>query len=571
MKTILVVDDNPQNSYMLEVLLKTNGFEVVQASNGEEALELAHRNPPDLVISDILMPIMDGFRLCRAWKADEILAQTPFIFYTATYTDPKDEAFALSLGAERFLVKPMIPDDLLVVIEEVFRINPAEKEVVVAEPARKEEDYYKVYSGVLIHKLEDKMLQLELANKRLASLYKASCKLITIKSIEDLIDNVLGAVTETTDFKQAIYYQFDESQNRLSILDAVGVPPESIAAYKDLLVFSPGEERGVVGLAAHSKKMIRIKDTSREPGWIYQDTAINSALFIPVLYEDSVLGVIAFLSPGKDFSEEVELNISALVNSLAININNRKVEEKIHQLNRQLEKSLVERTALLETSNKELEAFAYSVSHDLRAPLRAVDGFAQILLEDHAEQLDPEGRRLLGIVRDNVKKMDRLIIDLLALSRVSRSELKRSRINMIAMVNSVYAEIASPEVKKIFKFEVSPLPDAYGDPTLIHQVWSNLISNAIKYSLPKGERIIKVKCSLEGDLNIYSIQDNGVGFDPQYASKLFGVFQRLHDPNRFEGTGVGLAIVQRIIQRHGGRIWADGKIDQGAKFSFTLG
>jgi light-regulated signal transduction histidine kinase (bacteriophytochrome) len=167
--------------------------------------------------------------------------------------------------------------------------------------------------------------------------------------------------------------------------------------------------------------------------------------------------------------------------------------------------------------------------------------------------------------------MDRLIIDLLALSRVSRSELKRSRINMIAMVNSVYAEIASPEVKKIFKFEVSPLPDAYGDPTLIHQVWSNLISNAIKYSLPKGERIIKVKCSLEGDLNIYSIQDNGVGFDPQYASKLFGVFQRLHDPNRFEGTGVGLAIVQRIIQRHGGRIWADGKIDQGAKFSFTLG
>jgi signal transduction histidine kinase len=245
-------------------------------------------------------------------------------------------------------------------------------------------------------------------------------------------------------------------------------------------------------------------------------------------------------------------------------------EQRITKLNAELEQCVIERTGQLEAANKELEAFAYSVSHDLRAPLRAIDGFSRIVCEDYSEKLDAEGNRLLSVIRTNTKKMDQLITDLLALSRVSRSELLFSRIDMGTMVHSMFHEIVSLEIQNQFAFSVSPLPDAYGDPALMRQVWSNLLSNAVKYTLPKQERKIEVGALSENGFNTYYVKDSGVGFNPDYVHKLFGVFQRLHKTEEFEGTGVGLAIVQRIIHRHGGRAWADGKVNTGATFYFSL-
>ncbi|MDQ7839369.1 MAG: PAS domain-containing protein [Thermodesulfobacteriota bacterium] len=224
----------------------------------------------------------------------------------------------------------------------------------------------------------------------------------------------------------------------------------------------------------------------------------------------------------------------------------------------------------LENARKELEAFAYSVSHDLRAPLRAIDVFSRIVLEDYAEKLDDEGKRLLNIIRSNTQKMDQLIIDMLELSRASRTEMKLTRIDMTALVNSVYHELASPEIQQKFVFSVSALPDALGDPTLIRQVWINLISNAIKYTMPKEERRIEIGSRIENSMNAYSIKDTGVGYNPDYAHKLFGLFQRLHKAEVFEGTGVGLAIVKRVILRHGGNVWAEGKVNEGATFCFSI-
>jgi signal transduction histidine kinase/DNA-binding response OmpR family regulator len=571
MHKILIVDDNGQNLYMLQVLLETNGYQVGLASNGVEALDLMHKNLPDMIISDILMPIMDGFNLCRNCKTDPQLKELPFVFYTATYTDPKDEAFALSLGADRFLVKPIAPDDLLTILEEVFRTHHAGEHPISPEPDQAEGEYYKEYSEILIHKLEQKTMQLELANKRLTSLYQASCNLLTVKSAAELVHCILVSIVKTAGYQQANYFSFDESQNTLSLLDAIGFSEETSTIFRDQLVFSLGEQRGLVGLVAQNGQTLNVADTSADLRWVTLDPAIQSALFIPVRYEISLLGVLALFSVEKDaFTEEDEHNITALANSLAITFENRRIEEEIRQLNVQLEQRVTERTAQLENSNKELEAFAYSVSHDLRAPLRAIDGFSHMLLEDEADKLDAKGLDLLGKVSANARKMDKLITDLLALSRVSRSELRFYPIDMTTTADSVYYEITSAEVQKKFTFSVSPLPDVQADPVLLRQVWINLISNAVKYTLPKEERRIQISGRIEGDMNIYAIQDNGVGFDPRYTHKLFGVFQRLHSPDKYEGNGVGLAIVKRIIQLHGGQVWGEGVPDQGATFSFSL-
>ena len=224
----------------------------------------------------------------------------------------------------------------------------------------------------------------------------------------------------------------------------------------------------------------------------------------------------------------------------------------------------------LTVANQELEAFSYSVSHDLRAPLRAIDGFARIIQEDYAASLDAEGQHLFEMICKNTEKMDHLITDLLALSRVSRGELNVDRLNMAELAQNCYDEIVPAKTREKVEFVVGPLPRAWGDPALIHQVWVNLISNAIKYSTPRENPRIEINSRHENDETVYFIRDNGVGFDPKYVSKLFGVFQRLHKASDFEGTGLGLAIVQRIIKRHGGAVWGEGNLNEGAAFYFSL-
>jgi PAS domain S-box-containing protein len=248
----------------------------------------------------------------------------------------------------------------------------------------------------------------------------------------------------------------------------------------------------------------------------------------------------------------------------------KKSEEEIIHLNAELEKRVMERTSQLEEANKELQAFAYSVSHDLRAPLRAIDGFSKFVIEDYGAKLNTEGKRLLSLIRSNTQKMDKLITDILSLSRVTRSEHKKSKIDMTKMALSMFNEDAPPEIQERMKFTLDALPETFADPTYIKQVWINLISNAIKFSSLKLKPEVKIGGYIEDGYQVYYIRDNGVGFNPEYANKLFGVFQRLHKANEFEGTGVGLAIVQRIVHRHGGKVWAEGKEGKGATFYFSL-
>lgn len=236
----------------------------------------------------------------------------------------------------------------------------------------------------------------------------------------------------------------------------------------------------------------------------------------------------------------------------------------------ELERRLQEQTGRLAATVKEQDAFAYSISHDLRAPLRNIAGFTRSLIEDHSGKLDDEGRRALHLVRDETRRMNELIDGMLGYSRVSQQRLDPSDIDMTELANSAFQNLAETLATRMPACEVSPLPRARGDRVMVRQVFDHLLRNAVKFSSRQPAARVEVTgWTMEG-MSVFCVADNGVGFDPRYAHKLFGLFQRLHSQEDFEGAGTGLAIVQRIVQRHGGRTWAEGQAGANAKFFFTL-
>jgi len=249
----------------------------------------------------------------------------------------------------------------------------------------------------------------------------------------------------------------------------------------------------------------------------------------------------------------------------------KEAEDMLLELNRDLERRVDKRTEQLKNANKDLEGFSYSVSHDLRTPLRAIDGFSRILLAEYSATLDDEGKRLLTVVRENTKRMGQLIDDILRFSRAGRLEITLSDIDMEGLAREVFEELKTSFIgAKRVQIEIDSLPPVRGDRAMMRQVFANLLSNAVKFSRDRDPAVISVGASRTDEGIVYHVKDNGVGFDMRYADKLFGVFQRLHAETEFEGTGIGLAIVNRIILRHGGQVWAESVIGQGATFYFSI-
>jgi PAS domain S-box-containing protein len=317
----------------------------------------------------------------------------------------------------------------------------------------------------------------------------------------------------------------------------------------DWLNMTPPEYRHLDEASVAELKATGVNKAPLEKEYIRKDgTRIPIAVAGAMLDEERVSGVAFVL----DITERV------------------RAEKALRLLNTDLEQRISDRTTQLEESNRELEAFSYSVSHDLRAPLRAIDGFTRILADDYAAQMDAEGKRLCSVVRENAKSMGKLIDDLLAFSRVGRAEMNRSPVDMGGMATAVFHELTTPATRARIDFCIGVLPPVNADPTLMRQVWTNLLSNAVKFSSKVERADIKVSAAKQQGEIVYAVKDNGAGFEMRYVGKLFRVFQRLHSVKEFEGTGVGLALVERIVRRHGGRVWAEGEPDKGATFYFAL-
>ena len=563
MTRLLIVDDKEENLYLLRALLEGHGYAVESARHGAEALTLARLRPPDMVVSDLLMPVLDGYTLLRHWKSDERLSRIPFIVYTATYTEPKDEQLALDLGADAFILKPAEPEVFVARLQEVLaRVQSAPVQLRLGQPPA---EVLKEYSEVLVRKLEEKALQLQQANASLRESAAALKRAQRLANVGSWLWHIqLGKV------------EWSEQMFRI-----FGLDPETFS----------GDLSDAIARAIHPDDRRRVEAVNEEviagkpprpveyrvvwpDGTLRVVWAEAGELVCDGEGRPGVLSGIAQDITDRRLSEtelrrsmsELDLSRRAL---LSLVEDQKRAEAEVRRLNAELEQRVRDRTAQLEEANRELDAFAYSVSHDLRAPLRAIDGFAQILVEDYGPKLDDEGRRLCRVVSDSARDMGRLIDDLLALSRVGRAALKPTVVDMRRMATLMFAELAEPADRERLEFRVGDLPDTDADPALMRLVWQNLIGNAIKFTSKRERAVIEVGAAREGREIIYSVRDNGAGFDMQYAAKLFGVFQRLHSVQDFEGTGVGLAIVQRIVHRHGGRVWAEGRPGEGAAFFFT--
>lgn len=342
--------------------------------------------------------------------------------------------------------------------------------------------------------------------------------------------------------------------------------PAAEAVGRPLMAFVPeGEQAGVEAALARARTGESVGpiegERVRRDGSPYHLASIYSPLRGP---DGAVVGIS---SVARDIGERRRAE-------QAVQQLNASLEQRVHARTAELEEAnqkLAEANRQLEITNKELESFSYSVSHDLRAPVRALDGFSRIMLEDYASQIDEDGQRYLNLIRDNAQRMGALINDLLAFSRLSRQPLQKQRVDTARIAREAWQELSPEAQGRQVEVRIAELPPCDADPALIRQVFLNLLSNALKYTRKRDQVTIEVGSQGPPDEPVYFVRDNGVGFDMKYADKLFAVFQRLHRADEYEGTGVGLALAQRIVIRHGGRIWADAAPDQGATLFFTMG
>jgi signal transduction histidine kinase len=382
---------------------------------------------------------------------------------------------------------------------------------------------------------------------------------------QDIASAVIRPLRELLGVPRAIVNRFDLAAGEVEWIAAAGRRRTHVGPGVRYSIRLMGD---VEALARGEPQRIDVRALPPSPekdALLASDVAVY--MVVPMRAGGELLGALSFGAPSDAFTPEQLRIAEEVATQLAIAMFQARLLARLRDHAAELEATVRKRTEALEAANKELESFSYSVSHDLRAPLRAVDGYARMLEEDYAVRLDDEGRRLLAVVRQSSVRMGRLIDDLLAFSRLGRQQPAKQLVDMTELARDVVTELRNGAAASV---ELGALPSARADRALIRQVWINLVGNALKYSGKRADARVEIGGRQDSSESVYWVRDNGVGFDMRYADKLFGVFQRLHRADEFDGTGVGLAIVQRVIARHGGRVWADSKPGEGACFHFSL-
>jgi len=594
MKRVLIVDDNPDNLYLLRMLLQAQGLEVEEARHGGQALASARLNPPDLVISDLLMPEMDGYTLLRHWKADERLRVIPFVVYTATYTEPRDEALALEMGADAFILKPTEPQPLIQRITEVLD-RAGQGGLAAPRQAGGEDETLKLYNEVLVRKLEQRSEQLEQRvaeltetqarvqrlNRRYAVLSETNQAIVHIDRRDLLFQTVCRIAVMQGGFKLAWIGMIDFGSGEVVPVAWHGAGPEWFAAIGKFNLRGPrrtpaeialGEERIYVCNDVQADAALDpIRDSLREAG-------MQSAAACPLYMGQHAVGVLTLFAGEKDYFDET---LRSLVAEMATDVSfamenyekdevRRQTEEELRRLNSDLEERIQARTAELVAANTDLEAFNYSVSHDLRAPLATISGFSSMVLKKSEGKLDDASRGQLKRVLVNAERMSRLIDDLLNLARASRQPMQTGDFDLSELALKVVDNLRHAETDRQIEVSVAPGLRVNADPGLMRILLENLIGNAWKFTLQTVQPRIEIGSEPHEGGTCYFVRDNGAGFDMAGAGKLFTPFQRMHRLDEFEGSGIGLSIVQRIVTRHRGRTWAESKPGEGTTLRFTL-
>jgi two-component system, NtrC family, sensor kinase len=519
-ETILLIDDSVTFREELKSALEQASFRVLDAGSGEDGLRLAADLRPTAVIVDGVLPGIDGATVIRRIRLDAALRGLPCLLLTGS-EDRGDEVRALEAGADAFVRKE---DNIALILA---RLNAMLRS-----------------AGAQVSK------------HGTASLLGPK-KILAVDDSETYLQGLAEAL-------RADGYEMVLARSGEEALQLLAVQPVDCILLDVLMPGIGGQEA-----CRRVKSMPVMRDIP-----IVMLTAIDDR---DAMIQGLGAGADDYIAKSSDF-EVLRARVLAQIRRKQFEDENRLIRE--HLLRAELEAmearsareiaesraSLVEQ---LESKNEELESFSHSVAHDLRAPLRSIDGFGLILLQDYADKLDDDGRQYLNYVRESAQQMSRLIDDLLALSRIARSDFRRAPVNLSAIARSVAARLAQASPNRQVELVVADGLVADGDDGLLTILFENLLGNAWKFTGARAQARIEVGAT-DDERRAYFVRDNGAGFDMTYASKLFGMFQRLHSATEFDGTGIGLATVQRVVRRHGGRIWAEAAVDRGATFFFVL-